>query len=248
MTYASVSTGFKGGGSNPRPFEPSQVVPFKQENLTSYELGAKSDFLDRSLRINIAAFYEKFDNIQVTLLSCPEFSGGNAAEPCAAPTNGGDADIYGGELEASYHFRGLTVDATFSKQHFEYTSIVAAAGIPEDAQGQLFQSLKWSIGAQYEIPVLDGATLTPRLDYSAASGFYTNANNDPQSYLSGPQTLNGRLTYKPAKGGWELSVLGSNLTDKLWYTSVFDLAATQGQVYGLPGAPRSLEVQFKKNF
>jgi iron complex outermembrane receptor protein len=248
MTYASVSTGFKGGGSNPRPFEPSQVVPFKQENLTSYELGAKSDFLDRSLRINVAAFYQKFNNIQVTLLSCPAFSGGSTAEPCAAPTNGGDANIYGGELEASYHLQGLTVDASFSRQYFEYTYLNPLAGIPEDSQGQLFQPLKWSIGAQYEIPMPASATLTPRLDFTFGSGLYTNANNDANSYVAGHQALSGRLTYKPATGGWELSLLGTNLTDKLWYTTVFDLSATQGQVYGLPSAPRSIEVQFKKNF
>jgi len=248
MTYASVSTGFKGGGVNPRPFEPSQVEKFAPEDLTSYELGAKTDFLDRSLRVNVSAFYEKYKNIQVTLLSCPEFSGGDAAEPCAAPTNGGDANIYGAELEASYHLGGFSVDSSLSKQHFEYTTVVAAAGIPLDAQGQDFQPLKWSVGAQYEIPVLAGATLTPRLDFTFASGFYTNANNDANSYVNGHQDLNGRLTYKPATGNWELSVLGTNLTDKLWYTSVFDLSATQGQVYGLPAEPRSIEVQFKKNF
>jgi iron complex outermembrane receptor protein len=248
MTYASVATGFKGGGINPRPFEPSQVEEFAPEDLTSYELGAKTDFLDRSLRVNVSAFYEKYHDIQVILLSCPEFSGGNAAEPCAAPTNGGDANIYGAELESSYHLQGLTVEATVSKQHFEYTSVVAAAGIPLDAQGQDFQPLKWSIGVQYEIPVWAAATLTPRLDFTDASGFYTNANNDANSYVNGHQELNGRLTYKPATGGWELSVLGTNLTDKLWYTSVFDLSATQGQVYGLPAAPRTIEVQFKKTF
>lgn len=248
MTYASISTGFKGGGTNPRPFIPSQVVPFAPETLTSYELGAKSDFLDHSLRINVAAFYQKFKDIQVTLLSCPAFSGGNAALPCAAPTNGGNANIYGGELEASYHIEGLTLDASLSKQHFEYTSTDPAAGIPLSAQGQLFQPLKWSFGAQYGIPMPAAATLTPRLDFTYASGFYTNANNDLHSYVAGHQALNGRLTYKPASGGWELSLLGTNLTDKLWYTTVFDLAATQGQVYGLPSAPRSVEIQFKKNF
>jgi iron complex outermembrane receptor protein len=248
MTYASASTGFKGGGVNPRPFEPSQVEKFAPETLTSYELGAKTDFLDRSLRINVAAFYEKYKDIQVTLLSCPEFSGGNALEPCAAPTNGGDANVYGGELEASYHLGGLSIDATFSKQHFEYTSVVAAAGIPLDAQSPDFQPLKWSIGAQYDIPVWASATLTPRLDYTEAAGFFTNANNDANSYVNGHAEFNGHLTYKPATGNWELSVLATNMLNKLWYTSVFDLTATQGQVYGLPAAPRTIEVQFKKNF
>ena len=244
MTYASISTGFKGGGTNPRPFSSAQVEAFKPETLTSYELGAKTDFLDRSLRVNVSTFYEKYKEIQVTLLSCPQFSPG----PCAAPVNGGDANIYGGELEASYHLQGLTLDASFSKQHFEYTSINALAGIPLSAQGQNFEPLKWSLGAQYEIPVLAGATLTPRLDFTFGSGFYTNANNDIHSYVAGHQALNGRLTYKPATGGWELSLLGTNLTNKLWYTSVFDLFATQGQVYGLPSAPRSIEIQFKKSF
>ena len=50
MTYASVSTAFKGGGTNARPFGPGQVVPFDKEKLTAYELGAKSDFLDNRLR------------------------------------------------------------------------------------------------------------------------------------------------------------------------------------------------------
>jgi iron complex outermembrane receptor protein len=248
MTYASVSTGFKGGGINPRPFEASQVEKFAPETLTSYELGAKTDFLDRSVRLNASLFYEKYKDIQVILLSCPQFSAGSALEPCAAPTNGGDANVYGGELEASYHLKGLTVDASLSKQHFEYTSVAPAAGIPLSAQGQNFEPLKWSVGAQYEIPVWAGATLTPRLDFTFAGGLYTNANNDANSYVYGHQNLNGRLTYRPATGNWELAVLGTNLTDKLWYTSVFDLSATQGQVYGLPSAPRSIEVQFKKNF
>jgi len=248
MTYASVSTGFKGGGANPRPFEPSQVEKFAPETLTSFEVGAKTDFLERSLRFNLSAFYEKYKDIQVVLLSCPEFSGGNAAEPCAAPTNGGDADIYGAEFEASYHLQGLSVDASFSKQHFEYTSVVASAGIPLEAQGQDFQPLKWSLGVQYEIPVWAAASLTPRLDYSESAGFFTNANNDANSYVNGHADLNGHLTYKPATGNWELSVLATNMLNKLWYTSVFDLSATQGNVYGLPAAPRTIEVLFKKNF
>ena len=45
MTDISASTGFKGGGINPRPFFPTQVQPFKPESLNAYEIGAKSDGL-----------------------------------------------------------------------------------------------------------------------------------------------------------------------------------------------------------
>src|SRR5207253_7688305 len=39
MAYAQYSTGFKGGGVNPRPFFKEQAVPFRPETLTSYEVG-----------------------------------------------------------------------------------------------------------------------------------------------------------------------------------------------------------------
>jgi len=107
--------------------------------------------------MNLSTFYNKYKNIQVVLLSCPQFSGGNAAEPCAAPVNGGDAKIYGVELESEYHLRGLSLEATVSKQHFEYTDINPASGIPLGAPGQAFQPMKWSLAAQYELPLPTGA-------------------------------------------------------------------------------------------
>ena len=248
MTYASISTGFKGGGTNPRPFITSQIVSFNPETLTAYEVGAKSDWFNRALRLNVSLFYNKYRDIQVTLLSCPQFSGGDALEPCAAPVNGGDADIYGAELEMSYHWQGLSLDATYSHQQFEYKSINPASGIPLSASGQAFQPSKWSLGAQYEIMVPNGATITPRLDYVYNSGYFTNANNDADSYQYGYHNLNGRITYRPESGGWEAAVVGTNLTDKLWYNQTFDLSATQGQVYGIPSAPRTIWAEFKKKF
>jgi len=248
LTYASVSTGFKGGGTNPRPFVPSQVQPFGPETLTAYEVGAKSDWFGRTLRVNVAGFYNKYKDIQVPLLSCPQYSGGDPAVPCAAPVNGGDADIYGGELEVTYRYHGFNLEGSFSKQHFEYKSINPASGIPLNAPGQGFQPLKWSIGAQYEARLPSGGSITPRLDFIYNSGFATNVAADPQSYIYGYHELNSRITYRPEGGRWEASVVGSNLTDKLWYYSNFDLYASLGAVYGMPSAPRTIWAEFKKRF
>src|SRR6185436_6484378 len=55
MAYAQFSTGFKGGGVNPRPFFVQQAVPFNPETLDAYELGAKADLFDRRVRLNVAA-------------------------------------------------------------------------------------------------------------------------------------------------------------------------------------------------
>ena len=48
MTYAQFSTGFKGGGINPRPFFVTQALPHDPETLEAYEIGFKSDLFDRS--------------------------------------------------------------------------------------------------------------------------------------------------------------------------------------------------------
>jgi iron complex outermembrane receptor protein len=104
------------------------------------------------------------------------------------------------------------------------------------------------LGAQYELLLANGGSITPRLDYSYNAGYFTNASNDANSYLNGYHVLNGRVTYRTDGGKWEFAVVGSNLTDKLWYTQMFDLSATQGQVYGLPSAPRTVWVEAKKKF
>jgi iron complex outermembrane receptor protein len=248
MTYISVSTGFKGGGTNPRPFIPSQIVAFGPETLTAYEVGAKSDWFDHSLRVNVAAFYNKYKDIQVTLLSCPQFSLGIPNFPCAAPVNGGNADIYGAELEMSYRIGGLSLEGTYSHQKFEYKSVNPASGIPLGASAPGFQASKWSLGAQYELPLPNDSTVTPRLDYVFNSGYFTNASNDANSFLPGYHVLNGRITYKPNGAKWEAAVAGTNLLDKLWYTQTFDLSATEGQVYGIPSMPRTFWVEAKKKF
>jgi iron complex outermembrane receptor protein len=248
MTYVSVSTGFKGGGTNPRPFVATQVVPFGDETLTAYEIGAKTDLFDHSLRFNLSGFYNKYKDIQVVLLTCPQFSDGNANEPCAAPVNGGNANIYGVEAESQYRIGGLSLEASGSWQHFEYTSIVAASGIPIGAPEPGFQPVKWSFGAQYDVHVPNGATITPRLDFIYSGGYQTVAIPDAQSYLAGYHELNARLTYRPESNGWEAAVVGSNLSNKLWYTQIFDLSGQSGADYGIPSEPRTVWVQFKKKF
>jgi len=251
MTYVSVATGFKGGGTNPRPFVATQVVPFGPESLTSYEIGTKTDWFNHSLRFNLAGYYSKYKDIQVVLLSCPQFSQGTpnpALEPCAAPVNGGDANIYGVEVESEYRLGGLSIEASGSWQKFEYTYVVPASFIPNDSTEPGFQPKKYSLGVQYEARLPDGGSITPRLDWIFASGYQTVAVPDPDSYLPGYHELNGRLTFRPQSDKWEVSAVGTNLAGKLWYTQIFDLSGQSGADYGIPAAPRTIWAEFKVKF
>jgi iron complex outermembrane receptor protein len=243
MTYASVSTGFKGGGINPRPFNVGQVKPFNPEELTAYEIGAKSDFFDRRLRVNVSAFINKFKDIQVSLLACPD-------APCAQPNNAGDADIDGFEVEIEARpIDGLSIDATYSDLSFEYTALNPATGIPVGSTAPGTIERKWSIGAQYEIPLASGAMITPRFDYSFQGGFNTNAVPTTNNRVAGYHLGNARVTWTSSDDEWSASLMAQNLFDKRYYNTVFDLTgAGGGSIYGLIAAPREYSLQVQKKF
>ena len=62
MVYISAATGFRSDGAQPRPFTPGQQrIPVPAEELTSYEIGMKTDLFDRRLRVNLAAFIDDYD-------------------------------------------------------------------------------------------------------------------------------------------------------------------------------------------
>jgi iron complex outermembrane recepter protein len=247
MTYINASTGFKGGGINPRPFIPSQVQPFKPESLNAYEIGAKSDFFNRKLRVNVAAFYNKFKDIQIALLSCPQFSGGNAAEPCAAPVNAGNADIRGAELETEFHpVGGFSADASVSYLSFKYTKVDPNAGIPVGSEAPGTIHWKWSTGVQYEYEMRGGATVTPRFDFSFTGGFNTNAVIAGTNRVAGYHIGNARITWRSPQDAWEAALVGSNVFNEVYFISNFDLTASSGAEYGLLAPPREFSIQVKR--
>ncbi len=257
MTYAQISTGFKGGGVNPRPFFPAQALAHDPETLTAYEVGFKSDFLDRRGRLNVSGFWNKYNDILVTVSSCP--LPGAPPAPCALPLNAGKAEVRGFEAELSLEpVRGFLIDASLAYLEFEYKSILAAAansGIGLEDDGQYIMPWQWSIGAQYEIDTGSG-TITPRVDVNFEDDFNRNANNvdaatgveDVFGHLDSRLLVNGRITYKTEDENWQISLEGRNLTDKLYYTDVFDNRGSTKTIQGTPGEPRTWAVTVKRQF
>ena len=249
MTYAEVSTGFKGGGVNPRPFVPAQVQPFGPETVTAYEVGLKSQWLDRHVQLNLAAFYNKYDAIQLTLLSCPQFGGPG---PCALPVNGGNADVRGVEAETEIHpFGGLQIDGSASYLKFGYlaSSLNPSTGILPSMSTPYTPKWKWSAGVQYAFDVMDKGSLIPRVDVAYQDSVYSNAVNGPLNQIPAYTVANARLTWRAATGGWEAALEVTNFTNKLYYLTTFDLTgAGGGSVSGEPAMPREWSVSLKKSF
>jgi iron complex outermembrane receptor protein len=263
MAYAQFSTGFKGGGVNPRPFFVQQAVPFNPETLDSYELGAKADLLDRRLRINVAAFLSKYKDMQLTLANCTAIAGAGFGVPCAMPVNAGDADVKGIEVETLIRpIGGLSIDGSFSYIDFEYkkfgsftsgTTTVSVGG-PTNINAPQFGDYptftpkwKWSFGAQYEIDLGSAGSLTPRFDASHQSTVYTNATNRPTNRIDAYTVANARLTWRNDNRDLDVSLEVTNLFDKYYFLTIFDQTTSGGGfATGQPARPREWAVSVKK--
>ena len=258
MAYAQFSTGFRGGGINPRPFFPQQALPHDPEKLKAYEIGIKTDLLDRKLRFNASGFINKYTDILVTVSSCPIT--GAPSTPCSLPLNAGNATIKGFEAELSLRpVPGLSIDGSLAYLHFRYDSISAAAatsGIGREDNGPYISPWQWSISAQYEADLGNAGTITPRVDVTHTDTFNRNTNNvdattglkDIFGQVKGATLVNARLAYATKDRDWELAVEVRNLTDKLYYTDVFDNRGSTNSIQGTPAEPRTWAVSVKRRF
>lgn len=244
MTYLQYSTGFKGGGISPRPFVPTQAQPFNPEKLDSWELGAKTDFFDRKLRLNGDVFYSKYKDIQIGLQLCP-------GAPCGQVANAGDATIKGAELEAVWRpIGGLSFDASFSYLHFQYDYLNPQVGtsIQMSYIAPFMPTRKWAAGVQYEFNFGDKGTLTPRIDANYQGSIYTSGTNLVSNFIPAYTLGNARLTWKDGSNKWESSLELTNITDKWYLLSRTDQYSGAGHTDGQPGRPREWALTVKRKF
>ncbi len=101
LLYATYSTGFRPGGNNRKP----GVNPYVADTLANYEIGFKTSWLNRKLRINGAVFIEEWKNLQYPL--APAGSVG-----VTYVYNAGNARIKGIEGDFSWQIGGLTLSGS----------------------------------------------------------------------------------------------------------------------------------------
>jgi iron complex outermembrane receptor protein len=260
LAYASISTGYMAGGVNPRPFfGPSagecdapgyvapapcnQIKPFRPETLTTYEVGFKSDLFDRRLRLNGAAFYNKFNDIILTLSACPSV-------PCIQPRNVGKATVKGFELEMEAHpMDGFELDGALSYIDFKYNKAsVAAAGLTGTETSPYTPKWTWSLGAQYDIRTPNDSDFGLRVDGSYQSKIYSEVFNSPWGAINGRFLANGRIFYKSPGDDWELAVEVKNIFNKYYFVTKEDVVTAFGAVLGQPGMPRTWLASVRRNF
>jgi iron complex outermembrane recepter protein len=268
MGYVQLSTGFRGGGFSPRPANALQLSSFAPEFIDNYEIGVKSDWLDRRLRFNGDIYYMVNRDKQQATADCA---------PCTPtrvnsfPTvNTGESRNWGIESEIMVEpVDNLQIDFSLGYENYKVTDLGRSSGIfitvPDNApdasiRGDVLYSPRtpeWNLGLgiSYRFNVgTRGAILTPRLDYTWQDDvwFTTNPVAGIVNHEDGRQpaygVLNGRLTWEAPSTAWSFSVYGLNLTDEYYFYGKLSLLGNSGREQGNPAPPREFGASARFNF
>jgi iron complex outermembrane recepter protein len=250
LLYATFSRGFKGAGFSQRVYPPNLELgpmgptgnilpppPFGTESVSVYEAGFKLSTPNRKFRLNGAAFYTDYSDLQVTV------------QLGVAPTtlNAAAASVKGFELEAQFApIDGLRLDLGAGYTDAQYDSLDAGvSGIT--LASKLPGTSKWTANAaiSYEIE-LGSASLTPRVDWAYRSKFFFDANNAVAE--NGYGLWNASLTYNTGEQGFEVSAFVKNLSDKLYYTHGESISDPAGFTSVVPTRGREWGLRVSKNF
>jgi len=225
--YALVSTGYKPGGLNV-PVGLGQPAPFGPEIVTSYETGYKATWLDGHVRTTLDAYYNNYDNFQVSI--------GYPLYPTFAfeVNDPNTTHIYGFEAETEASLGDLSLNAGFGILHSELgtffatdpriattvgcataTGPAAPSCINLDGHEQTYApNLTFNVGAQYLIHVGGQDTLTPRLNFAYESSQWATLFENPSlgDRLQPRRLLGAQLEWK--HGAWVGTLYGSNLLNE----------------------------------
>jgi iron complex outermembrane receptor protein len=215
MAYASYAWGFKAGGITGRPTRADLFRAFNPERLITYELGAKSEWFDHRLRLNVAAFFSQYRDIQITTNTTDAQGMFVRLEQ-----NAGNGTIKGFEAEATFApVRALNVSAAVGYTDFGFSSLLPQTGpagmsaITLDSQLPYTPKLTAAFAVSYRLDMGSGGFLTPRVDLDYSSGYYVDIPNT-QAIAQGRFALvNARLAYSPRSMKWEAYVASTNLAN-----------------------------------
>jgi iron complex outermembrane receptor protein len=229
--YASYNRGFKSGGYN---VTAPAVPAYQPEKLDAYEIGLKTQLLDRRLTLNTAVFYYNYSNIQVS-----RFLNGSPQV-----YNGGKARLYGLDADVTMRVTNyLSVTAGIELERDKFTDFPKAdfflscpvsyptvCSLSADGK-QLPQTptASGTININYRVPLEQGE-VNFNLNEAANSGYYYAPNNEYRQ--SGYGLLNGSVAW--SVHNYSVTLWGKNLTNVIYPISVNQAPTAVAAAYAAP--------------
>jgi outer membrane receptor protein involved in Fe transport len=262
MIYANVAKGYRPGGIVPivpsgeagtatdctaalKAVDPSlsiaQTRTFRSDSLWNYELGAKTEWLDRRLSVDAAAFYIKWKNIQQEILLSCGFQ---------YTANAGAAVSKGGELEARARpTEPLELSLGLGYQDAKITE--AGIASPQPVGSPIYQVPDWTGNGsvQYTTSLSGEWNMVSNVDYSYIGRSFS-GNNEPGDPRLRPsyRLVNAHIGFD--RGAFEVALVGKNLANEV--ANLGDSRSIAAETPGRPrlfvNQPRTLGVEFRQSF
>ncbi len=245
-TYFTVSRGFRFGGPQLAASTPTSDVPevYKSDSLWNYELGLRTDWLDRSLRIDVSAYHVDWTDPQVFQL--------DRVATLNFIDNVGGADGNGVELALRYlppFIPGLSLDTAVA-----WNRTVTTEAFDSVEGGTVATGSPWPLSPRWQA----ATTLTyvqPIRDWQVGASlrhlYLGQACNTIEctAQVFGYHTLDLNL-FASAVGDsfWpQLSLSLNNLTDERGYSSITTNPQPAGDTVTYV-APRTLVLRLSGSF
>ncbi|QKS01689.1 TonB-dependent receptor [Sphingomonas sp. CL5.1] len=240
--YASYNRGAKSGGFfSGQATDPADIGPYKDETVNAYEVGAKTDWLNHTLRANISAFYYDYKNLQVyTTVIDPPFTR-------QLFTNASAARIYGGELELqATPTRGLTVSLNTAYLNATYRDFKSAGN---DYSGNTLPSapkvsVQGAVDWQHETPL---GTLVANTSLSFRSKVFFDTSNDARLTDQARAFVDARLGIRVARDRLEIGVWGKNVFNETNISDMTPIPTLGFDVFSV-GPPRTYGLYLKARY
>jgi iron complex outermembrane receptor protein len=236
LAYAGVSTGFKSGGITVRGM--GVLDDFAPENLTAYETGLKTQWPDRRLTLNAAAYYYDFRDLQITTFTFID------DEPIFETDNAARVEIYGIDSDASLQVSDrLTISGGVvwlpKREFVEYRNDLDGDTL---SGNDMTRAPEWTVvvATNYEHPLRNRGTLAARAEYNYRSSFFYTPENVPEYAQDAFGLLNLFLSFEAASEKWYVFASGRNLGNADYFNQVFLQAS--------PGYPDTYEAGFGYRF
>lgn len=264
MVFASTTRGFKAGGWNARANFGRLALAFKSEKVWSYEGGARTEWLDGRLRVNLNAFFMDVKDFQLpagyadpqtniinylTRNFADMENYGLEAEISWAATDNINVFWGGGTQKAKY----VNVDSSVIAQAANCKARLAAGqsttnicnvsvitplgDIAEPVRAPGFTS---TLGINGTIPLGASLKLQPSVNWAHVAANWAATANTLIGRQQARDTLNAGLTLRPTDGKWALTADCTNCTNETYVVSFL--------VYPYLNEPRRWMVRARYDF
>lgn len=215
LVYASYTQGFKSGGWSARVTSAEEFFDFDPETINSYEIGVKSQILNRNATVNVTGFYYDYKNLFNT--------GTTSSGGFGIATS--DANIYGIEVETNWQLsEGIRLFANGAWQDAKRKGV----GVATIALGSELQRLPhWSgaIGVTAKRPLSDRLNVIANADYSYQGKHFVNPQNTPAARTGPVDLVNASVAIETADERFGLTVGCRNCFNEVYKVQILDFAA-----------------------